>query len=636
MAAKKDLHPIAPHHSAQPKTPGAAPADRDLLPAPHPQPARRSADRPTPREILRLQRTIGNHLVSRQLRQLVQRALTRGSGWGAMGWTDGPAGQKLWEDIDRKFNTELPALKSKLTGLKTDNGFFASELQAAVDAIVKFERENSTPIVYSGAKALDALLNGAITKAEAVVTELGVQQVAREKQKAIEIEAAKVALDKLLAKIELLPAKVSQVKPPDFSARRELKKALEDLKAEKRAVSDEDLLALSARLVKVEKSFNDSADLALKAKQEKEAAELAQEKQQQLDEAEAARIEKLGVAIKSKVDNQYANLLRVCGDIDILNSLMPYITKGQGGVLSNALTFADPGELLKLFAVRPIPVTTVNQLLTVLGHDRADTLLALLQAITAGEEAKLLAVLTTTNGDPDDHVTDLLAKVDITTLATLLRQGDTTQLTDLLVTKNLDVAGIKTLLGSTSADDTVFMLEKVPDTKFLLELQPITASPEQFRALVSDLPLNLPSIAAIKNLLKRKNTVTTLVEINAEATVKKARGLLTAAGATIAEGTVSALAGTNEKASVQATLDGIASGTFPTLTHAAGAKFGDVWNNDQGRLPGVRGAGGYKEYYVEKDPASGSFHGERRLVVNDKTEHVYYTADHYGSFMRIQ
>jgi len=245
-------------------------------------------------------------------------------------------------------------------------------------------------------------------------------------------------------------------------------------------------------------------------------------------------------------------------------------------------------------------------------------------------------VLTTTAGDAADQLKTLLTKADVATLATLLAQADTAKLTDLLVTKNRNIGHIKTLLASPSAADTVFLLEKMADTQFLVNLQPLAATPEEFRALVSDLPLNLPSIAAIKNLLKRKNTVTTMAEVKKEDEVKKARGLLTNAGVTIAVGTVSGLAGTAEPENVQATLDGIASGEFPTLTHSAGAKFGDAWNNDQGRLPGVRGMGGYKEYYVEKDPVSAGFHGERRLVVNTTTKHVYYTADHYASFMRIQ
>ena len=63
-----------------------------------------------------------------------------------------------------------------------------------------------------------------------------------------------------------------------------------------------------------------------------------------------------------------------------------------------------------------------------------------------------------------------------------------------------------------------------------------------------------------------------------------------------------------------------------------GASFG----NKDGDLP----SGTYQEYYVEKDPASTTYHGDRRLVKSSKGK-VYYTWTHYGdngkpAFVRIR
>ncbi len=90
---------------------------------------------------------------------------------------------------------------------------------------------------------------------------------------------------------------------------------------------------------------------------------------------------------------------------------------------------------------------------------------------------------------------------------------------------------------------------------------------------------------------------------------------------------------------MQAVLDCIDSGTKPKLTHPNGQKWGqsnDSYRNLGAPLPGRSGLGGYKEWYVEKDPADESYHGSRRLLTRNGANFVYYTNDHYVTFKRIR
>ena len=94
-----------------------------------------------------------------------------------------------------------------------------------------------------------------------------------------------------------------------------------------------------------------------------------------------------------------------------------------------------------------------------------------------------------------------------------------------------------------------------------------------------------------------------------------------------------------EADAVQAVLDCIAADTKPELTHPNGQKWGrpaNTYSNFGGHLPGKSGAGGYKEWYVEKDPADGDYHGSRRLLTRNGASYIYYTSDHYTTFSRIK
>jgi guanyl-specific ribonuclease Sa len=58
-------------------------------------------------------------------------------------------------------------------------------------------------------------------------------------------------------------------------------------------------------------------------------------------------------------------------------------------------------------------------------------------------------------------------------------------------------------------------------------------------------------------------------------------------------------------------------------------KWGVPHGNNEGNLPGVPGAGGYKEYYVEPLPGATNS-GLKRVVVSDADGSAYYTWTHYG------
>ncbi|HEY7689635.1 MAG TPA: ribonuclease domain-containing protein [Dongiaceae bacterium] len=91
----------------------------------------------------------------------------------------------------------------------------------------------------------------------------------------------------------------------------------------------------------------------------------------------------------------------------------------------------------------------------------------------------------------------------------------------------------------------------------------------------------------------------------------------------------SALAGfpAEERSAVMATLALIErGGPFPY------SKDGSVFSNREGRLPS-RASGYYREYTVETPNSPDR--GARRIVTGDGGE-VYYTRDHYDSFVQLK
>lgn len=66
-------------------------------------------------------------------------------------------------------------------------------------------------------------------------------------------------------------------------------------------------------------------------------------------------------------------------------------------------------------------------------------------------------------------------------------------------------------------------------------------------------------------------------------------------------------------------------------------KWCENFANNDGFLPGTRGAGGYKEYYAKPartDPPTTGFWGSNR-VLRRRTGTIFVTADHYQNFVRV-
>lgn len=100
-------------------------------------------------------------------------------------------------------------------------------------------------------------------------------------------------------------------------------------------------------------------------------------------------------------------------------------------------------------------------------------------------------------------------------------------------------------------------------------------------------------------------------------------GRIAANGTIIDKRTVGSFS-TEEEAALQIALDAIGNGDL----HTWGGKWAEAHGNYQGRLPGVPGAGTYREYYVRPAPGHGR-PGPRRLVRN-RSGRCFYSWTHYG------
>jgi guanyl-specific ribonuclease Sa len=105
-----------------------------------------------------------------------------------------------------------------------------------------------------------------------------------------------------------------------------------------------------------------------------------------------------------------------------------------------------------------------------------------------------------------------------------------------------------------------------------------------------------------------------------------AEGRLAANRTEIAPEDKSALKG-NEATAVNEILEAFGNGE---ATSPFGGKWNEYHGNNGGDLPGVRGGGGYAEFYVRAAPGTPGW-GLRRLVRNDASGRWYYSRTHYGS-----
>jgi guanyl-specific ribonuclease Sa len=636
------LHQCVSEHR-QPEDPRVAPTARVVPPRPDsrtgaggPAPVNSAITGPdralsTVAAAIALQRSVGNRVTTALLASqatapvMVQRVLTRGSGWGWPGWVDGNAKQ-LWADLDRKFNQELGVLKGDLETLRTRNPFATLTITAVITEITDAQKAYDRAIPHSEAVAVDKAIDDVMAKGASEKETVPEERLRRIKALSGRLGAPLTGLVVDFQATGLSPQR-----------RKDLLKTLTDL--EKNALVPFDETSTDASIRTLETDYTNAKDATSRIRKKTEAnrekERLQQEKEAGQSEEERLRNEALRKTISSKIP-AYQVLLGSCDyDLELLGKLVAHIKMGEGGQLTTCLSLGTGAEVLALFDVRPIGATQLNKLMTAIGKGEAATLRKLLHEIEGGEEPRLLTVIEAWKGEPIARLLPLLKRFDPATVGELLDQKDPTVLIDLFVTRKINAGLTKALLATNAGPNLIEMLLIQPDVGLLTSLQAVAPDPAGLLSLVSELPNNAGAAGAVRTLFARKNVVTTWVHVLGLQQVKQARGVLTAAGATIAETTVGSL-GAHERKAVRECLDGIDTGEAPTLTHPDGARFGAPFGNDQGRLPGVRGAGGYKEYYVEKDPMSGTYHGERRLVVSNETSYVYYSDDHYASFARIR
>jgi hypothetical protein len=106
---------------------------------------------------------------------------------------------------------------------------------------------------------------------------------------------------------------------------------------------------------------------------------------------------------------------------------------------------------------------------------------------------------------------------------------------------------------------------------------------------------------------------------------QRAAGLISAKGKVIKERT-RATVGANpvERGRVVEALSALRN---DSLDHSWAAKWGVKHANVEGNLPGLRGLGGYKEYYVRPVPGGANI---LRLAKHNTNDWVYYSSNHYG------
>ena len=624
-------------------------------------PAGERSSRPAPREgsaprplrafgtlehadILQLQRSVGNRAAMRAMatrptpgrsrakfnRQSqpvsapglpLQRLLERGSntGWGLFGWVDDKA-EQLWKDLDRKFNHELPSVISELKALSLANPSAQKVIEGVIAEMENTQQAHDGVIQHKDADKLNALLDSVIKTANDTKA-----SVASERRAAIAALVARLGTPLTNMAINFQDTGL------DAKRRKNLLATLNGLKSG----DIFDPGTLGREVSTLEADYSAARAATLKSVQERENEKKRLEALAQQSEAEQKRQAAVLDKIRKKLPAYQSALAKCDADVDKLAQLVEFIALGEGGKLDACLLNASADNLLALFNIHRTSITNMNKLLSALGKGKEETLKTLLGKVSLSDDEKLLEVIQDTTADEQGLLTPLLGKLDLPMLGKLLKQTSAAALTGLFITQKLDVGETRLLLASDCAANTAFLLGKVPDPKLVNAIRALTGSPAELKVLISDLPNDGGAVAGVKALFARKDKVTTLADIKGLTTVKQARGVLTNAGATIPEETVSDLAGEEQKA-VQAGLDAIDAGKPQALTHPNAAKFGDTFDNNAGRLPGLAGGGGYKEYYVEKDPASPSYHGDRRLVVSDKTGHTYYTDDHYGTFHRIR
>lgn len=566
----------------------------------------------------------------------VQAKIARGknTGWGALLWADNFA-EDRWKRLDQLFNEDLePLLKDVRERKEFAPDPLGSRYEALIKAIETVRTEwDGRDVPYREAPALIGRLEGLFTENGSL------RQAHHEADRAL-IQSWK---DRLGEKITSL--KFSTKHAPDSRARKQLVKELEARETDSRLFAAEERGALAKRVKGVEKDYRGAERLS---KSEAEQLRLDREEQAARESAEKLETKRLDDEthrLKTLLGDKYPQLAGACGhDVDLLAKLVKDVSSAELGQLQFAMGLMTPTEWLRLRARHGLSVLTLKSLVEAAEKDRVPHLAALLAAIPSDQTSALITLLKHTHGKATAEggaaLISLLTKLDFASVVTLVDQArnDPIQLEPIVAPDEVDAADVKFLLTTPSAADVVQLLESLPDSALLRKLQRLVPDQDELRWFVRDLATSDPARAAVRARLGQKTPAATKDILFALPAVRAARGLTPSALGVLPTRRLTDLLGTGERVGVEATLRHLSGGPRPVLSHPTDAKFGEPFNNDQARLPGVAAAGGYREYYVEKDPASppAQYHGSRRLVVSNAVpNHVYYTADHYQTFVRL-
>ena len=319
-------------------------------------------------------------------------------------------------------------------------------------------------------------------------------------------------------------------------------------------------------------------------------------------------------------------------DVEKLQKLVEWVDQGlaQGVAIDTIKSVVDGATLDTLEEIHSInndPKPIIIELTNLLGTGNTDQLDEILTSVK-GVGLQILK-------------DDLIPLGHIPSLIKLLEGtgGSVNQVHNLLVTQAMDLGQIDALYADAKSQDSVVkLLTLFPDTQRVLDLINQAPNADTFKKFLKEIKGDANAVAAVNTELQQPGM--NWDSILAQEDVQQARGLRTSAGTLIPEVSVAALPNgedDREQDGVNNTLDHILGGPQPDLTHPDGAKFGNMWENREGRLPGIRDMGGYRVYYVEKEPLAGTYHGNRRLLKNTATGFIYYTDNHYaaGSFSRI-
>lgn len=170
---------------------------------------------------------------------VLQRAISRGSGWGWPFWVTG--GQELWTDIQSLFNTRLFAAQVSLTQLRAT---YPSDrdLMKQLTAVDKMIADNDNrAITFEEAQKLHAPLKKLVARAEAAVTKAPEKEAARLRREAAERKAvlkSRKEVVQLLDRLTVLTqAVIDEENQPDQLLQARLKRLQAELEGRKETAS---------------------------------------------------------------------------------------------------------------------------------------------------------------------------------------------------------------------------------------------------------------------------------------------------------------------------------------------------------------------------------------------------------------